>query len=178
MVSILSCHSQYRYSDKKMQKIDACEILKNIDGNLDVIERNADKIILGNDNCVLDLLDSLTYKFVNNNEMKYIEALDSICQVADGYVGEAYWDIGREIFHKNFKGYFKYLYDHRSKNDCMEKRLIDGVSFEIHMAEDRENAKQEIDAFLRNKIIELKLTESEIEYLKKLQARFDPGMYD
>ncbi len=161
-----------------MQKIDACEIMKNVDKNLDVIKKKPREILNGDDNCVLRLLDSLTYKFINKKDMMYLEVLDSICQVADGYVGEAYWDIGIELFYKNFKGYFQYLYRHQNTENCLERVFVEAVSVEMNMAEDRERAKQEIDTFLRNKIIELKLSEKEIEYLKKLQAQFDPSMID
>ena len=152
--------------------------MKNIEKNLDVIRKNADEILKGYDNCVIALMDSLTLKFIKSNELKYIETLDSICRVSDGYVGEILAEECEELFYKNFKGFFQYLYRHRNDNNCFENQLVWEISLEMNMAEDREKAKREVDSYLKDKIRELKLSEREIEYLKKIQAQFDPAKFD
>ena len=152
--------------------------MKNVDRNLDVIKRNPREILHGDDNCVLRLLDSLTNKFIIKNDIKYIEALDFICRVAVGYVGEYFEAVCEELFYQNFKGLFQYLYANQKNDTCFEKLLVWEVSDEINSAADREQKKQEIDNYLNEQTIKLRLSESEIEYLKKLQSKFDAAIWD
>jgi len=72
----------------KQYKIDICDKKEALE-KLDVVQKNAKEIISkANDNCVLEFLDTLTALFIDTRQRKYIQTLDSICQIADGYVGE------------------------------------------------------------------------------------------
>jgi hypothetical protein len=112
----------------KPSKVDICD-KKSALANLEAVRQNAKEIITtSNDNCVLGLLDTLTTLFITTKETKYIQTLDAICKVSDGYVSEYFWELTEKLVHQNFGAYTEFL--SMQKERCMEKFLLQTMTTE------------------------------------------------
>lgn len=65
-----------------------CRLIKNVDKNYDSIEANINSKNLFSDSCSLLLIDSLKGKFFSTSKYKYLDAIDKIALISDGYVSE------------------------------------------------------------------------------------------
>lgn len=163
-----------------IRKDASCSITKNITDSLDQIKQNSKSIIRVNpDNCVLALLDSLTERSINEKNVQYLIALDSICVNADGYVSEYYIDISLKLFYNDFESYFMYIYGKSSnKNNCLRGKLIEALSMELSDADNPDTKKAEIQQFIQEQITLVNLSNDKQKYLKDILAALNPHMFD
>jgi len=93
--------------------------------NLNFVNQNAKSLLALtakiNDNCIIEYLDTLTECFIATENLEYLHTLDVICGVADGFVGEYYWEVTEKIINEKFSLYMEYLY---SNDTCLEKQLL------------------------------------------------------
>lgn len=159
---------------------DACTIKENVNLYLPEIKINFKKIIAqGKDECVLEIVDSLTIKFITTSDKKYLQCLDTICQISDGYLKEHLWSIGKLMFYKNFSPFFEYLYERKNESDnCLIDLFIVSISVELNEAENRIEKRGEIDKYIENQIDNFKLSNDKIVFLKGLQAKFNDKILD
>jgi hypothetical protein len=142
-------------------KIDICNKKAAI-ANLKMIEANAKQIITSsNDDCVLELLDTLTVLSIKTKEVKYLQTLNEICKISDGYVSEYYIDITEKLVYKNFSVYTSFLA--LQKDRCLEKFLIQRMS--------GENQKKEVVKFI-DKELKDKIDLKKKNYLLELRKKF------
>jgi len=146
----------------KQDKIDICD-KKVALANLDAVQKNAKEIITtSNDNCVLGLLDTLTALFIKTEQIKYIETLDAICKVSDGYVSEYFWELTEKLVHQSFGAYTGFL--STQKERCMEKFLLQTIT----TGQRKKDVKNFIDKELKVSTIKAEKKKYLSELLKKI----------
>lgn len=134
----------------------SCIYLKNIDFYLNEITVRPRKWMIGDDNCVLGIVDSLALKFIRTNQNVYIVALDSISNTGDGYIGEYLWSIYFSIFNNSTKSFIKYAV---SSENYLSSQYIDQLAMGL------------IDEFDTG--VSLKIVENNIDdYLSRHQKKF------
>lgn len=173
------CKSQLAKT-KTDTTIDACIIKDNIENYLSEINKNAKSIISkGKDECVLALLDTLALRYISETNEEYLKSLERICEVSDGYVSEYLWTIGQKLFYNNFNGYFKYIYTRQEqKNSCLKELLIKSISVELNEAKDKQTKKKNIEDYINRQIVENKLSQKEIDFLRSIEKKFNGKILD
>lgn len=160
------------------QERSSCFIVENIEDNLDEIKNNASKIIRDNeDNCVIALLDSLTYKSIKATNHRFLVVLDSICIISDGYVSEYYMDLSLRLFYEDFNDLLSYT-KIRNKDNCIRKRLVEALSMELSNVKDPEKKRLEINDFIKSQVAQKDLSEEERKFIEQLMNDIDPEMFD
>lgn len=110
----------------------ACEILENFPESVNKISGNSRAVLSGRDDCVQELIDSLTSQFIVSKKLQYIAALDSLTRVSDGYVSDYLGGTNYELFMKALPEYIHYLqsieYDSR-----MRETLVYGLKAEVEI---------------------------------------------
>lgn len=117
-----------------------CLLTEDLFNTIDLVKKDIKSLLKENetnDNCVLALLDSLADRFIRTSDTIYINCLEIIANVSDGYLSEYFPFLCQNLYHNNFKGFFNYLYM-KSENDekVLEMLFVEGVSYEI---EERKN---------------------------------------
>lgn len=114
----------------KQGKVDMCD-KKVALANLENIQKNAKAIITAsNDDCVLGLLDTLTSLFINTQQTKYIQTLDAVCKVNDGYVSEHFLDLIEKLTFESFNSFVDYMALQQADN-CLEKNLLEIMKWKL-----------------------------------------------
>jgi hypothetical protein len=100
---------------------------KWICNNLELIQSDAKNILLQSpDDCVLRFLDTLNDLYNTTKELQFINTLDAVCKISDGYVSEYFWGITDSLIEKSFKQYVHYLAE--QPNQCLEKFILQAYS--------------------------------------------------
>lgn len=147
----------------KSGKVDVCDKAAAL-SNLEGVRLKAKEIIVSsNDNCVLGFLDTLTTLFITTKETKYIQTLDAVCKVSDGYVSEYIWELTEKLVHQSFGAFSDYLTFEKER--CMEKYLLQTMSTERR----KKDVTDYIDKEL--KISTLKL--EKVKYLMDLRKKIN-----
>lgn len=158
----------------------ACVISKSLDVQIENINTNS-KVIIKNseDNCIINLLDSLTRFAIKGNDDKYLSCIESFAKVSDGYVSEYFLEIGAELFYKNFFNSIMYIFKKRySEDNYLEKVLIEAISMEMSDADDIFSYKKKLNVFIDNEIKKSNYSKEHLEYINLLKSKFDPNLFD
>ena len=159
------------------QEIDVCDLLKNISGNIGFIINNSKEIVFQQqDNCILELIDSLENEVNISNNKLFLIALDSLCNYSDGYLSEYFDEVFPNLFYNNFNTLMIYLYHNR--NSQIEEFLIWGLSLEINMSEDKSLKKNEIIDFVRTQFENQSYTKEQINYINDTVNKIDSSIWD
>ena len=73
--------------------------LQNIDRYRDSIKKNPKAFFNGNDNCVLNLIDTVADLYIASQKVQYLDILASMAEKSDGYVSEG---LGSVFYYKIF----------------------------------------------------------------------------
>jgi hypothetical protein len=159
------------------QEIDVCDLLKNISGNIDFIINNSKEIVFQQqDNCILQLIDSLENEFHISNNKLFLIALDSLCTYSDGYLSEYFDEVFPNLFYHNFNSLMIYLY--HNPNSQIEEFLIWGLSLEVNISEDKSKKKNEIKDFVRAQFENHSYTKEQINYINNTVDKIDSSIWD
>lgn len=156
------------FSGTCQSKIDICN-KKSVLSNLPVVQKNIKEIIQNsNDNCVLEFLDTLTNGFIKNNNQEYIKTLDVICQIADGYVGEYFWELTEKLTFQSFDSFIEYLSLQKS-NNCFEKTLLEIMSWKLQ--DGTSPRKDKLIKLIDNKLKSITIKTQTKKYLEELRKK-------
>lgn len=167
--------SEVVYAQKS---VNACDLVKR-PLDCDKIEQNVKRILRGDDDCVAALLDSIYLNIARTNKVRYLIALDSIVEHADGSVSEYLMDIGKKLFYHNLPLLTEYLLKKESgSKGKMEEMIVESMSTYIATTSDRDKRKQQVLDFVNKQREEKKIDEKSYKYLMELSKRFDPKIVD
>jgi hypothetical protein len=160
-----------------ISQIDVCKLLENVPKNISFIMSNSHQITIEQqENCILDLVDSLTQYYIKTENSKYLIALDSLCSNSDGDLAEYFDEIFIKIFYNNFKSFMLYLY--LNPDSKIEEFLVWGLSLEVNMAEDKLLKQKEIWDFANTQVIEQNLNNDVRQCIKSIISQIDPNIGD
>src|SRR5207249_486915 len=91
--------------------------------SLNEIRNHADRVIVGFDDCVLRICDTVVGSYISTRQEKYLIGFDSLCQHADGYVGEAVMDLSGKLFRESPKEYITYAAKRGRKADLAQQLI-------------------------------------------------------
>jgi len=142
---------------------------------IDFVKKNAYKIIISNnDDCVVDMIDSITNNFIQSSKLFYIEAMDSIYKVSDGYVTEALIYNYEVIFQKNFNAFFNYVYINReNKTANIKGYFIMSGSIVLSEAKNKVEKRKEMKEYMMQIAKKNNYSIDKINYLIELEKQFD-----
>jgi hypothetical protein len=151
-----------------------CNVIKRpIDCSM--VEQNAKQLLLGNDNCVIALIDSLYTNIIRTSNKEYLVALDSIVVHSDGYVSDYLEEIGVKLFYNKLPTLAHYLMGHDGKKrQAFERLIIESMSSELSDTGEPGKKRKKIAEFVEKKKRESKINEDEYKYIQTLMKRFDP----
>jgi hypothetical protein len=152
-----------------------CQFSNTILDAFDTLTRaSIEKIFYRQDNCTSELLDLL---YINSNKVKkYYVYIDSICEIADGYLSESLDMRNAELFVNDFSNFFPYLFSRdRSK---MRELTIDGLDEMISENKDREKKLKEIKDFIQTQKAKLKSGAREKQFLTDMEKELVVDKYD
>lgn len=154
-----------------------CETATNIDAYLQEINITPRKFINGqvDDNCVLAIVKAISDKSISTGEDKYLEALNAICGISDGYLSEYLLEIGTYQLYDNFQKLTEYLVAQGSSS-CLRRVIIESVSMEMSVGGELKTA--EINRYLDSRLEESGLSEERASFIKEMRKEFDPSMFD
>lgn len=127
------------------------------------------------DECVLNLLDSLSEKAIKTNDTKYLEVLEAICKVGDGYLSEALMDLSGRQFYENFFTLINFCY---AGNKCLRNAIIEALSMEVSTSENPAKKRVEIGKFVREEISKANFNNAKIQYIEQLVKEINPKKFD
>jgi hypothetical protein len=108
--------------------LDACRMLGHATSSLDTLRRWPRTLLTGgSDTCIIALLDSLADAFERSGDAAYLEVLDSIHAVDDGYVAEYVSEVVARAARARFAMVFEYLFERRMAVPPLEQALTDGL---------------------------------------------------
>lgn len=159
-VCLLICFTGFSQS-----KIDICnkgEILLI----LDQVEKDPKEILTNasDDVCVLEFLDTLTHCFIATGEYRYLNVLEAVCNVSDGYVSEYFIEITQTLVNENFAAYTNYL---SNGNRCLEVLLLEATTVYGDVK------KEELFHWIDLELSKTETTTGKKEYLKNLKLKVD-----
>lgn len=144
------------------------------------IKFNAKQVIQTNpDTCVLRSLKYLTESYVKTSRPIYIETLDCIQWVSDGYLSEYFWYLGKELINGNFNGFFSYVYENRSSRKTnVRSWFIESASVILNAEEknERESKRKELKHMMLHEASKYSYNKDKIKYLKQLVKQFNPNI--
>ena len=165
-------------SQTGVRQVNACSILKK-PLNADLIKHNAKAIIKGKDACVLSLIDSVSHYILKRKDFAFIECLDSLYSVSDGYVSEYFLEIGTKLFYKKFGLIIKYAYKEKyNPQGSIEKLVIESLSSELSDTDNKNIYKKKLDDFMKKEFVKNNFTLDEIKYANKLESKINSSKFD
>ncbi len=118
-----------------------------------------------NDNCYLALIDSLTERFIRTSDVQYMECLELISSVRDGYVAEYFPEIGKNLYYCNFAGFIDFIYSKKNSSfNPMENVFIEAVAEEIYLDKNGVN----LSKYFKSQIKKNELDKEKKKYLSNL----------
>jgi hypothetical protein len=157
---------------QKVDKLNACWWATHpIDFAL--LQSNARSILTkSKDGCVIALLDKLVDSSGKKDGQRYVKTLGDIRKVSDGYVSDYFDEVGSKLFYNSFSNLFSELYGRGGKvNDYLEKIVVESLGVRIADAENKNNEKKKLEAFIAQKKSLLKLSVNEKKYLDVLKQK-------
>jgi hypothetical protein len=165
-------------AQKKPSGQNACELIK---GPLDcsIVEKNVRKLLQGDDNCVLALIDSVCSDIIRTGDRTFLVTLDTIATNSDGYVAEYLLDIGVKLFYEKLPLLTHYLIGRDLKKPgAIERLMVESMSMYLTTSNAPDKKREKIKSFVEQQRIEKKISDQEYAYLENLMKRFDPKMFD
>jgi hypothetical protein len=164
-------------AQKNINKTDPCYLLKR---PLDcaIIEHNARKILVGQDDCVLALIDSVYSNLTRTKGVNFLIALDSIAKNSDGYVSDYLMEIGVKLFYQDLSLVANYLCKRRTSSPAIERLIIESMSSYLSGTKERDKKQQKIIEFVDREKKEQKIDHDSYAYIMHLVKQFDPKMFD
>jgi len=150
-------------------KKNICDIAASIDEYLEELINNPRKIIdFSNDDCALDIMNKLSSNAIELREAKYLKALNSICEISDGYVGEHLMTLVVEQFYRNLEELLSFA----EEESCFKKEIILGLSMDVSVG--GEKTRKEIESH----ITKANLSEEKSKIASELLSKIDPSLFD
>lgn len=158
--------------------INTCMVSFSVNSYLDSIVSTPKSFIndYHPDSCVLSLLDTLSQKAIQTREVRYLQALEAVCIIKDGYVSEYLLEIGTFQFYQNFESVLHYMFsNHESGNNPIRELIIEAISMQI--SDGGAKAEDELKEYVSSKANTAKLYKGEVDFLMQLQKDFNPYMF-
>ena len=173
---VISCNS-YASDSLQIKNNLSCIASKDLKNNLLKIINNPKDYINSdnNDNCVLELIDSVAKYAIVTKDENYLKALNVICSHSDGYISEAMMEVCKDQFYQNFYMLIDYCYNTKS---CLRIMIIQGLSMEISDAEDRKLQEKKLDKFIANHLKRIAQEKDRILFIQKIRNEVNPKMFD
>ena len=148
-----------------------CMALRKIDTYLDSIRRTPKLFFQDNDNCVTALIDSISRKFIQTSNAKYLNALASMCDKSDGYVSECLGYNLLDILKARPQELCNYLYSQRKKNT---KDMMFLLVAEVTMEESPDTeARKDFFVIVNEQVKNKKVRDCILSSFKKIEAKID-----
>jgi hypothetical protein len=158
-------------AQKSGDSLNACWLVTHTVGEI-FIQKNAKRIISGEDNCVLAFFEKMVDSSFTKDGRKYLLILMSIAKVSDGYVSEDFDEIAARLFNKNFDRLFPLIYKDKDKfDDRFVRYIIEGMGIRIADSQDKSAEKKRISDLLDKEERSLRMTDSQKEYTENLRNR-------
>lgn len=141
----------------------ACKILDGFPESIREINGNSRLVLNGDDSCVLRLLDSLSGRFVADQENVYMAALDSLARVSDGYVSEYFGFVSYELYKGALPKYIEYLQSVKDKSR-LRGFLVEGIEATLDTDSKPDKRLEEI----RKIFTDANLPPQQKEYVEKI----------
>jgi hypothetical protein len=155
-----------------------CDIIKR-PLNCSVVEKNVKKLLQGDDDCVLALINSVCSDIIRTGDRRFFVTLDSIATNSDGYVAEYLLDIGVEIFYKKLPLLTQYLIGRDLKKPgAIERLIVESLSMYLTTSNAPDKKREKLKSFVGQQRTEKRISDQEYVYLENLMKRFDPKMFD
>ena len=165
------------FAQNRTKGPNACDLIKR-PVDCGIIEKNVKKLLQGDDNCVLALIDSVWADFVRTGDTRYLVAIDTIASNSDGYVAEYLLDIGVTLFYKRLPNLARYLVGRDSKNPgAIERVIVESMSMYLGTTNSLDKRREKIKNHVDQQRAEKKISDQEYTYLENLIKRFDPNMF-
>ncbi len=102
--------------------------LNSIDSIVNEINYNPKKFMssLNNDSCLIKVIDEIHLQSLINNSNKYLNALNKICELGDGYVSEYVAEIVEKQLINNTFNYSKFISED-TVNSCLQTRIFESI---------------------------------------------------
>jgi hypothetical protein len=146
-----------------------CEVLKNLDNSLQVINDSADWLIRHGfkgdcDSCFFRMVDRLKEKFIRTSNTKYIIAMSNLAANSDGAYAEDFENA--DMFFKNFKPYCDYIYK-SADTGMLFNGMIRELMFEMYGNPELSNQKRinEIHHFIKKQEARYRITGGEKKFI-------------
>jgi len=165
------------FGQKRTTGPTACDLIKR-PVDCGVIEKNVKKLLQGDDDCVLALIDSVCGDFVSTGDRRYLVTIDTIAANSDGYVAEDLLDIGVTLFYKRLPELARYLVGRDLKNPGdIERVIVESMSMYLATTNSPDKRREKIRNHVDQQRGGKKITDQEYSYLENLIKRFDPKMF-
>ncbi|MDR3626900.1 MAG: hypothetical protein P4L45_08710, partial [Ignavibacteriaceae bacterium] len=158
----------------KLQVKSACDLLANVNDNLNYICDNARSLVDSSQNsCMIILLDSLKSISIKTKNIKTYVALDSLASYTfissstEAFPSDVFEAIIPDIFYKNFNDFIIYLYNNPKSH--LRKILIDGLGTKSSLPEKFKDYKNS-QAFIDEKIGDGNYSKALNSYIIKIET--------
>ena len=121
------------------------------------------------DTCVLKFVDKLS--FISINTPLYLNDLNIVSDISDGYLSEHFMSVLSNQFYNNFDNLMRYLFLNRKSR--LNNFLIEELSMKVSL----KGEKEKIQKHINNKIKSIE-SEDYIEFVKNVEAKIDPSMFE
>lgn len=149
----------------------SCMALRKIDTYLDSIRRTPKLFFQDNDNCVTALIDSISRKFIQTSNAKYLNALASMCDKSDGYVSECLGYSLLDILKSRPQELCNYLYSQRKKHT---KDMMFLLVAEVTMEESPDTeARKDFFVIVNEQVKNKKVRNYILSSYKKIASKID-----
>jgi hypothetical protein len=131
------------------------------------------------DTCLLGLIEALGSRAVTARDLKYLIALNSLCNVSDGYVSEGIGGVVSDIFTRD--PLFLIRFFEKYKKPCLYSSLLDEVSAVVATSplNERRNRiedyRQKITGLLSS---QTKRKRCSVFFEQEIVSKIDPAKFD
>jgi hypothetical protein len=176
--------AQNKYHDNhknQLQVKSACDLLANVNENLNYICNNARSLVDSSQNsCMIILLDSLKSISIRTSNIKAYVALDSLASYSfispstEAFPSDVFETIIPELFYSNFNDFITYLYNNPKSH--LRKILIDGLGAKSSLT-GKFNDYIKNEAFIDEKIREKNYPKALSSYILKIKTGIKNSKY-
>lgn len=160
----------------------ACDKLKRLPSeNLREILYPPADWLFTNRTCVLNIIDMLADKYVDENNFDAFLVLSSICNIAEGEISDYLIDLNGSFFYAKFGHYCNYLYFYKNnynEEHCFVKYLVVALSLQVAASSDNQTERQTIIDYIKLESGKCKLETKVRDYIISIYERIDPNMWE
>lgn len=148
----------------------SCSHLANFPESLSQMHQNPKVILDGKDSCLFPLIDSIASRYAFDGSIEYLQTLDTICSVSDGYVADYLSSAVSTVYMARPLEVIRYLYAVKGEEKAgLRQHLIYLMRDMIYHAD--ESGKHYADS-LANATVPL-LTPGEKGYFSAMRSEWE-----